>query len=156
MYIFFPLHYYCNVHTDYFYKGTNASTFIYHATAICMPTTSINLKWYICQNMKISSCTDMRQCVSVNTSYEFDAINIVTRYTSIDTFHILGICPRTNTPANAHFCPTACLLNATYRPKITAHISKINNKKQIYSTMLLPYMCQQWICPWNATYKLYA
>ena len=42
----------------------------------------------------------------------------------------------------AYICPTACVLYSTYRPNITAHVSKIDKKMQLKSTMLLPYMCE--------------
>ena len=49
----------------------------------------------------------------------------------------------------AHTCSTELKLWSTYRPHITAYISKRinNNKLQLLFTMLMPYVCQQQICP---------
>ena len=89
-------------------------------------------------------------------AYELIANNNVTWNTGINTFHIIGICPWTNTPVTLHVCPIACLLYSIYRPSITAHISKINNELQLQFTMPLTHMCQQQICPLNATCSNYS
>ena len=47
-----------NVHTS---KKEQMSTFIYHASAIYVPTLSIPLKWHIYTKYEISSCADTRQ-----------------------------------------------------------------------------------------------
>ena len=47
-----------------------------------------------------------------------------------------------------HICPTVLPLRSTYRPYINAHLSP--KKIQLLITMLLPYMCQQEICPSSA------
>ena len=48
-----------------------------------------------------------------------------------------------------HMCSTTLLLQSTYIYHITLHISK---KTATLFIMLLPHMCQQQICPSNATY----
>ena len=74
---------------------------------------------HICQLLHMYICNNY---ISIYTSYELNAINNVTKSTCIHTFHI------TDMPLNkyschiAHTCPTALLLQSTYRPHITTHI----------------------------------
>ena len=55
-----------------------------------------------------------------------------------------------------HVCSSALLLQSTYRPYITFHISENkNNKPQFLLTIILSCMCHQQICPSNATHCNY-
>ena len=83
-------------------------------------------------HMQISSHADMRQLHHIHASYETTAINKVTRNTFINTLHIIGICPRDLT-----------LLHTTVK------------KNQHLFSMLLPFICQQQICPLNGKCMLY-
>ena len=56
----------------------------------------------ICHICKIVNVQISHNYFSIYTSYEFTAINNVTRSTGILTFHIIGICPWTNMLAILH------------------------------------------------------
>ena len=77
---------------------------------------------YICYRCKLVHGY-MNRNVSINTSYEPTAIDNVTRSTGIHTFHITDICLWTMCLPQCTNMSPICLLECTFRPNTTAHIS---------------------------------
>ena len=93
--------------------------------------------------------------ITIYASYELTAINNVTRIIGTHTFHIIGTCPSANCPI-AHIYTAALTQCSKFRCYITANINKKKPRKlQIFTVMLLPYICLQQICPSNSTYANY-
>ena len=81
--------------------------FIYHSISNFVPTTNKALKCHICQSLHAQILDNY---VSISTSYELNAMNIVTMTTGMHIFHITGICPSANMPLHfdysLHIDPT--------------------------------------------------
>ena len=111
----------------------------------------------------------LHNSVSVYTSYEPTAINIVTGSTGIHTPHIIGICPSTNIPttlyihahctATAFYTPQYCIyrshkqLSATLiHHAVAIYVSKTNIslKCLISATYINKFMCR-----YNTTRSVY-
>ena len=73
-----------------------------HVIAMYVPKTNMPLQSHInhtCQSVHVHLCNN---CVNIYASHEPNAVNIVTRNTNIQTFHIIDICLWTNMPVTLH------------------------------------------------------
>ena len=81
----------------------------------------------------------------IYTLYKLTTINNMTIRTSIHTLHI-DICPWTNMPATLHIFVSMQFYCSHMDPRLL-NIDVQRNKLELLITMLLPYMCQQQMCP---------
>ena len=113
-----PLHYYSTLYigpTLLHMTVNKTTTFNYHAIAIYMPITNMLLKCYIYASYLMCAWENH---VSINTTYEFTAINSVARSTGIHTFPIIGICPWTNMPPNCMSVALLCYCSLHVDPSL--------------------------------------
>ena len=83
----------------------NVQEVVYILLYMCPTNMPLKCHIYKVVHVQISA-----KYVSIYTSYELNVINSVTSSTAIHTFHIIGTCPSTNTPATTHtLCPNALI-----------------------------------------------
>ena len=96
--------------------------FNYHASTIYMPIETCPSNATYMLQMPTNSYGHETNVIT-HTTYGLNAVSNVTRSTGIHTFPIIGICPLNNMLKIAYVCCTALLLQFTYRPPITLHVS---------------------------------
>ena len=89
--------------------------------------------YHICQILHVMIS---KNCVSIYTSYELNAMNNVTRSTGIHVFHITALCPWTNMPPTLYkYIPLHIYYR--YTPHYCIYPSKI-----IHWNIILPNYCK--------------
>ena len=110
---------------------TKNFSFIYHAVSIYILLTNISLKCHIYAKL--------------------NAMKNVTLTTGMHTFHITGICPWINMPFTLNMCVLLHFSCSLHIDSVFLHKSIKINKLQNILTKLLQNVCQESICPSNAT-----
>ena len=101
------------------------------------------LKCHICQLLHVQVWDNYD---GIYTLYELTAINNVTRSTGMHAFHIIGICPSTNTSATLHKYFSLHFYCSLHINPTLVHTSIKISKLQHFFTIVLLSVCRQQIC----------
>ena len=104
---------------------TNCHRYFIQYCQICSRNKCATQMPHICQIPQLLHVQVSDNYANTYTSYKLNAIKTVTSGTAIYVFHTIGIWPWTNIPTTLHiYYPTTFILNTTYRPHITLHVTK--------------------------------